>query len=223
MDEADFARLDRALARLADALAPAARATTARELARLARRQHVVRIAAQQDPDGQAFAARKERKAAPAGDGVRAFLYPAPGGRVRKVVLTGWIREGGLISGFSPDHGGQRSFAVDKVLRWLPADAGRDAARAAPARPKRRRKPRGQPMFKKLVRSQLRARGDASGAEVGFAGVAASIAEIHQEGLMDRARPGAPLTRYARRTLLGLSERDRDQVLDLLASRLFGP
>lgn len=72
-------------------------------------------------------------------------------------------------------------------------------------------------MFTKLRTAKwLRITGTTDAAEVGFTGRVARIARIHQEGLRDRAAPGAPEIRYPRRAMLGFTSADREYVRGLL-------
>lgn len=78
-------------------------------------------------------------------------------------------------------------------------------------------------MFHKLRQARhLKISADAERVEVGYKGKAARIAQIHQEGLLDRVSPGGPLHRYPVRQLLGLNQDDRDWVFDQLQSELNG-
>lgn len=69
--------------------------------------------------------------------------------------------------------------------------------------------------------SHMRARADASAAAVEFTTRASRIARVHQEGLVDRVRPGGPRVAYARRELLGFTRADvqllQQRVLEHLA------
>ena len=78
-------------------------------------------------------------------------------------------------------------------------------------------------MFEKLKMTRyLKAKGTPQQAVIGFAGRVSRIARIHQHGLYDRAEHGAPQIKYAKRELLGLTDKDlqhlRAQILDLLAN-----
>lgn len=55
---------------------------------------------------------------------------------------------------------------------------------------------------------------------VGFAGRAARIARVHQEGLSDSPAPGQPAVRYARRVLLGMTEAEQARLLDLVLAHV---
>jgi len=101
-----------------------------------------------------------------------------------------------------------------------------DGAAFAPRRPKpnrggKRGRLRQAKMFRKLsMAKSLKGGGNADEAWVGFGGRAARIAGIHQEGLADAPAPGQPKVRYARRVLLGLTETERQRILDLILAGL---
>jgi phage virion morphogenesis protein len=101
-----------------------------------------------------------------------------------------------------------------------------DGAAFAPRRPKpdRGRKKgrlRQQKMFRKLrMAKSLKAGGNGDEAWVGFGGRAARIANIHQSGLSDAPAPGQAQVRYARRVLLGLTDPERQRVLDLILEQV---
>lgn len=91
----------------------------------------------------------------------------------------------------------------------------------APRRPKKPRRGKGRlrqhKMFRKLrMAKSLRAGGNSDEVWVGFGGRAARIAAIHQLGLSDAPAPGQPKVRYARRILLGLTDAERERVLELI-------
>jgi phage virion morphogenesis protein len=97
-----------------------------------------------------------------------------------------------------------------------------EGAAFAPRRPKpdrgRKKGPlRQQKMFRKIrMAKSLKAGGNADEAWVGFGGRASRIASIHQEGLSDSPALGQPKVRYARRVLLGLTDTERQRILDLI-------
>ncbi|MGX6480281.1 phage virion morphogenesis protein [Klebsiella michiganensis] len=69
----------------------------------------------------------------------------------------------------------------------------------------------------------MKTRATADGAEVGYSGVAARIARVHQFGLRDKINDSGAMVTYPRRELLGLSKADRmaiaHQVIDSLGVR----
>lgn len=101
-----------------------------------------------------------------------------------------------------------------------------DGAAFAPRRPKpdrggKKGRLRQQKMFRKLrMAKSLKGGGNADEAWVGFGGRASRIASIHQAGLSDAPAPGQQKVRYARRILLGLTEAERQRILDLILAQL---
>lgn len=76
-------------------------------------------------------------------------------------------------------------------------------------------------MFRKLrTAAHLKIRADQNQASIGFFGRVARIAQVHQEGDTDQARPGGPDVRYARRQLLGFTAADRERIRELLIEHL---
>jgi phage virion morphogenesis protein len=104
-----------------------------------------------------------------------------------------------------------------------------EGAAFAPRRPKpdRGRKKgrlRQQKMFRKIrMAKSLKAGATANDAWIGFGGQASRIASIHQEGMADAPAPGQPKVRYTRRVLLGLTESERQRVVDLIISHVTKP
>jgi phage virion morphogenesis protein len=98
-----------------------------------------------------------------------------------------------------------------------PEDVAFAARRPKPDRGRKKGRLRQQKMFRKIrMAKSLKAGGNADEAWVGFAGRASRIASIHQEGLSDAPAPGQPKVRYARRALLGLTDAERQRILDLI-------
>ncbi|GFE76249.1 phage virion morphogenesis protein [Novosphingobium sp. TCA1] len=174
------------------------------------------RIAAQQQPDGSTFEARQERTPAQPGRGPACFLYPAGGGgEPRRVLMKSFTwGTGHMLTGFDIEAGAIRSFERDKIVKWLPVPEehrGGSAARKRPTRIRRRT------MFRRLATARfLRSGVDDQGVWVGFTGKVAQIASVHQYGLRDKPSLRAKAVLYPKRELLGLTEADRDQMLDAL-------
>ncbi len=103
-----------------------------------------------------------------------------------------------------------------------------DGAAFAPRRPKpdrsrKKGKLRQQKMFRKLrMAKSLKAGGNAGEAWIGFGGRASRIARVHQEGLADAPAPGLAKVGYARRVVLGLTEDERQQILDIVTAKVAG-
>jgi phage virion morphogenesis protein len=78
-----------------------------------------------------------------------------------------------------------------------------------------------QAMFRKLrLAKNLKAGATDIEAWVGFSGRAAQIARVHQEGREDAPAPGQKRVRYPKRELLGLTEAERQTMLDLVLEQI---
>ncbi|MDH4763412.1 phage virion morphogenesis protein [Pseudomonas sp. CBMAI 2609] len=76
-------------------------------------------------------------------------------------------------------------------------------------------------MFEKLKMARyLKTKGTPQQAVIGFAGRVSRIARVHQYGLKDRAERGAPEIRYAKRQILGLTEKDRESLVETMLDLL---
>ena len=94
---------------------------------------------------------------------------------------------------------------------WEPR---RMTARTKQGRVKRR-------MFTKLKTAKyLKAKANASQAEVSFTGQVQRIARVHHYGLRDRVSRGGPEVKYAARPLLGISGEVETTVQEVLLRRL---
>lgn len=79
-------------------------------------------------------------------------------------------------------------------------------------------------MFSKISTAKyLRIKTNANAAEVGFLGSVNRIARIHQYGLRDRVEKGGPQHQYARRELIGITEKDADRIGDSVLNHLTPP
>ena len=144
----DFADIEALAGGLLRRINTGERSKILRVMARTLRSSQSARIARQQDPDGQPFAARKAQ----------------PSGRLRR---SGTIKR--------------------------------------------------KAMFRKLRNTtNLKAGSTDTEAWVGFSRRAARIARVHQEGLEDTPAKGAKPVRYARRLLLGDTEAERQELLNIL-------
>lgn len=211
----DFGEIEAIAGALLRKLASGERRKLLRRVAREVQHSQSARIARQQDPDGQRFAARKAKKPPSVGTYAVKFLYPKGAPEPRLVLMKSWVHEGGLLTGFDIEAGGIRSFFWDKVDRWLPLDPGEQNKSGGKFR--RKGRIRQVAMFRKL-RTARNLRSDATDQEawIGFTGRAAEIARVHQEGLQDKPAAKARPVRYAKRTLLGLTDADRARALDML-------
>ncbi|WP_010545999.1 phage virion morphogenesis protein [Sphingomonas elodea] len=215
----DLAEVERIAGALLRSIAPTERRRLLRVMAKDLQRSQSDRIGRQQNPDGSAYAARKKKPAPRPGNYAVKFLYPKSAPEPRLVLMKSWVHEGNLLTGFDVEAGGIRSFFWDKVDRWLPLEPEEQNKGAGKFR--RKGSIRRAAMFRKLRNGRnLRAGATDREAWVGFAGRVSEIASVSQEGLMDRPAAKAKPVRYARRTLLGVTDAQAGAILDLLLRHL---
>ncbi len=211
----DFAPIEQLAGNLLQSLSAPERRSLLRKMARALRATQSERIGRQQNPDGSAYASRRQRHEQQVGKRAVKFLYPKGDANPRLVFMKSWVRQGPLLTGFDAEAGAMRSFFWDKVDRFLPVepeDQNRNAGKL-----RRRGNIRRQAMFRKLRASRfLRAGVTDSEAWIGFTGRASSIASVHQYGEADTPKKGGKEVRYPRRTLIGLTERERGMAIDML-------
>lgn len=76
-------------------------------------------------------------------------------------------------------------------------------------------------MFAKLRQAKyFKVSATPNAVSVGFVGRVSRIARVHQDGLTEQVRPGGPRARYAKRTLLALSQSDHELVQNLIINTL---
>ncbi|MEB6368999.1 phage virion morphogenesis protein [Klebsiella michiganensis] len=210
-DAALFQQLDQVFAEILSAMTPARRLRTARGIATTLRRTQSQRIGKQTSPEGVPYPKRRRRVLrSQAGIG---FIWQGEERRLRNWRATRGSR-GRMLTGFDEGRGAVRSFYRADIERYLDIsfnETRRDTTKA-------------DPMFRRLRTTRfLKARATSEGASVGFSGVAARIARIHQYGLRDRVNDSGAMATYPRRELLGLSKADRmaiaRQVIDSLGVR----
>lgn len=200
----EFEQLDRVLSQLISRSQPAQRRKLGREIARDLRQGQQQRIHRQVNSNGSAYTARRPR--------VRTvqkrlrFIYQ---GKVRD--LKNWSGNKRQITGWDNERNAVRTFNRAGIERFI-------AVETAPATKRTSKK---SPMFRRLRTARfLRTTSTADSASVGFSGVAASIAKIHQYGLRDKVNPHITVD-YPARELLGITRQDsekvRDQVFDFIA------
>lgn len=211
----DFSEIEQVAGALLRKLGGGERRKLLRQMAREIQKSQSARIARQQQPDGQRYLARKEKKPPSPGTYAVKFLYPRGAPEPRLVFMKSWVHEGKMLTGFDVEVGGIRSFFWDKVDRWLPIAP--DEQNKGAGKFRRKGRIRQTAMFRKL-RSARNLRSDATDQEawIGFTGRAAEIARVHQEGLLDKPAAKAKPVRYAKRTLIGLTDAERTKALDLL-------
>ncbi|EMF0743461.1 phage virion morphogenesis protein [Klebsiella aerogenes] len=210
-DAALFQQLDQVFAEILSAMTPARRLRTARGIATTLRRTQSQRIGRQVAPDGTPYP-RRHRRVLRSQAGI-GFIWQGEERRLRNWRATRGSR-GRMLTGFDEGRGAVRSFYRADIERYLDIsfnETRRDTTKA-------------DPMFRRLRTARfLKARATSEGASVGFTGVAARIARVHQYGLRDRVNDSGAMASYPRRELLGLSKTDRmmiaRQVIDSLGVR----
>ncbi|MBB6191513.1 phage virion morphogenesis protein [Sphingobium wenxiniae] len=213
----DLAEVERIAGALLQSLSSGQRRTLMRRMARELAKGQRERIAAQRQPDGSAFAPRKEKSPPVMGRGAACFLYPSGGGGApRRVIMKSFAwTTGRMMTGFDIEAGGIRSFEFDKVVKWLPVPE--EYRNAGAGKLRRRGGVRRRAMFRRLASGRfLRTGINDQGFWVGFSGKVSEIATVHQRGLRDKPSVRAAAIPYPRRELLGDTAADREHMLDML-------
>ncbi|HHT2220655.1 TPA: phage virion morphogenesis protein [Klebsiella variicola] len=210
-NDPSFHQLDEVFADILSGMSPAGRQRTARSVGTMLRRNQSQRIGRQEAPDGSKYQQRKQRILR-AQAGMR-FIWQGETRQLRNWRATRG-RHGRMLTGFDIDRGDMRSFYREDIERYLDISF----------RPASRNTTKREQMFRRLRTARfLKASATPDGAEVGFSGVAARIARVHQFGLRDKVNSSGAMATYPRRELLGLSKADRmaiaRQVIDSLGGR----
>src|SRR5690606_33488950 len=113
--------------------------------------------------------------------------------------------------GYDRRAGGIRTFIRKHIIAKLGPDPrdgmGRDGKLS-------RRRIRQQAMFRKIRTARyLKAGQTANEAWIGFVGMIGDIASVHQFGRKDRPHPLVDAVDYPQRELLGLTEKDRKDLM----------
>ena len=217
----DLAEVERIAGALLRSLSSGERRALMRRMGRSLANSQRSRIAAQRQPDGSAFAARKDKAPPVSGRGAACFLYPSGGGgEPRRVIMKSFSwGTGRMMTGFDIEAGGIRSFEFDKIVKWLPVPEEHRNAGGGSLR--RRGGLRRRAMFRRLASARfLRTGADDQGFWVGFSGKVSQIAGVHQFGLRDKPSIKAKAVPYPRRELLGATAADREQLLDMLYAHI---
>lgn len=137
----------------------------------------------------------------------------------------------GIISQVSPAGRRDMAKAIARNLRAsqaerIKANLTPDGHAYEPRKPQKLRNRKGnikRKMFQKLIRTQwLKAKASADEATVQFVGNATRIARISQFGLRDRVNKQGVEAQYPQRELLGLTEKEKDQIEDLILGLMSG-
>ena len=221
----DLIEIERVAGGLLRQLSSSQRRALLRRMARDMAARNRTRIKAQKAPDGSAFEPRRKREPPRTSNHAVCFLYPSGGsGAPRKVILRQYALEktgetAYMMTGFDIEAGSIRSFFHDKIIKWLPVDE--EHQNKTGGRLRRRGNLRRKAMFRRLATARLLRSGeDDHSFWVGFTGRAAEVARIHHEGLRDRPSLKAKAITYPRRQLVGISDTDRQAVLDMLYTHL---
>ncbi|MFK8983743.1 phage virion morphogenesis protein, partial [Klebsiella pneumoniae] len=182
---------------------------TARKIGLALRRSQQRRIASQKNPDGSGYAVRR-RKVYRTQQGIK-FCW---NNEVR--ALKNWRggrgKYGRTIPGFDEKRRDIRTFYRADIERYLEIKT----QSATHSETKK------APMFTRLRTLRfMKLRPDAGGVTVGFDGIAARIARIHQYGLKDEVGPGA-YAQYPARELLGITPADLSATENAVISSLGG-
>ncbi|HBK2906573.1 TPA: phage virion morphogenesis protein [Escherichia coli] len=180
---------------ISSGLSPQALSRIAGQLARELRRSQQQRMRAQKAPDGSVWTRRK-RRISRLQERI-SFIWQNQN-RTLKNWHHGSGKYGQTITGWDEDRSGIRTFYRSDILRFLEIRTrriNRDTTKTVP-------------MFAKLRTARyLKVKADASGVTVGYSGVAARIARVHQFGERDRVAAGM-YTDYPARELLGITPAD---------------
>lgn len=210
-NDAIFHQLDEAFSAILSGMSLSGRQRTARSIGTTLRRSQSQRIGRQTAPDGTPYPKRSRRVLRlQAGIG---FIWQGEKRRLRNWRATRGSR-GRMLTGFDEDRGAVRSFYTEDIERYLNISFNE----------RRQNITKPDPMFRRLRTARfLKTRATADGVEVGYSGVAARIARIHQFGLRDKVNSSGAMATYPRRELLGLSKADRmaiaRHVIDSLGGR----
>lgn len=185
-----------------------ARQQLARNVGRELRKLQGQNIKGQRSADGQAWAKRKRIKKPVAP--IRT-VYRKKDGTVREVELSGWRDNGGSITGHDKEAGGRRTILKVGMLRSLPARHG-----PAPGAMRR-----AQRMMQRMAApGSLTMHTTGEGVELGFTSRAERIAAVHHFGLRDKVRTGGPEHDYTARRLLGIGDKERRAILEMVDQHL---
>lgn len=202
-----FRELDQVFNDIANTLSYGGRNRLGRAIGGALRRSQQKRIKAQKNPDGSSYQPRR-RRVRRTQQGIK-FIW---NGEVRH--LKNWKHEvgryGPRITGYDEDKGSLRTFYRGDIERYIEINT------RAVSRPGKKQ----MKMFQRLATFRfLKMYSDASGATVGYEGVAARIARIHQFGLKDETVPGV-FVEYPVRELLGITDNDERLIENIIIDEL---
>lgn len=214
----DLAEIERVAGSLLRSLSSGQRRALMRRMARALAISQRERIAAQRQPDGSPFEARKKKEPPVSGRGAACFLYPSGGGGPpRRVIMKSFAwGNGQMMTGFDIEAGAIRSFEFAKVVKWLPVPE--EHRNASGGKLRRRGGLRRKAMFRRLASARfMKTSANDQGFWVGFSGKVSQIASVHQYGLRDRPSLRGKAVTYPRREPLGATPGDRARLLNMLS------
>ncbi|WP_168400650.1 phage virion morphogenesis protein [Erwinia amylovora] len=202
-----FRELDQVFSDILTGTSQAGRMRTARAVGQRLRKSQQQRIRAQKNPDASPWPARR-RKVLRSQQGI-VFVWQ---GEVRR--LKNWHggrgKYGRTLTGFDEERNAIRTFYRSDIERYIEINT----------QSVRRTTSKKVPMFQRLRGYRfLKMRADAAGTSVGFEGVAARIARVHQYGQRDRVGPGV-LAKYPARELLGFTTADEQLIAEQVINSL---
>lgn len=202
-----FRELDQVFSAILAGTSQAGRTRTARAIGQALRHSQQLRIKAQKKPEGSPYPARR-RRVLRSQQGM-IFIWQ---GETRH--LKNWRggrgKYGRTITGFDEERNDIRTFYRSDIERYIKINT----------QSVRRSTSKKVPMFQRLCRYRfLKMRADAGGTSIGFDGVAARIARVHQYGLRDQVGPGA-FAKYPVRELLGFTSADEQMITEQIVNSL---
>lgn len=194
-----FRELDRVFSDILAGTSPAGRTRTLRAVGQALRRSQQQRIRAQKNPDGSPYPTRR-RRVLRSQQGIK-FIWQ---GELRS--LKNWHggrgKYGRTLTGFDEDRNGIRTFYRSDIERYIEINT----------QAMRRSAGKKSPLFQRLRGYRfLKLHADSNSASVGYDGVAARIARVHQFGQRDQIGPGA-FAKYPVRELLGFTSADEHAI-----------
>lgn len=129
-----------------------------------------------------------------------------------------------VIAALSPGQLKKMATSIAKKMqhnnaRRIRSNIDPDGYAFAPRRPQTR-EPKTGKMFQKLGRLRnLKRKVSAEGLEIGFFGRITHLADVHHHGLRDKVRPRLEAD-YAARPLLGITDQDSNDVLEVVLKQV---
>lgn len=202
-----FRELDQVFSAILAGTSLVGRTRTARAIGQALRHSQQQRIKAQKNSEGSPYPARR-RRVLRSQQGM-IFVWQGET-RYLKNWRGGRGKYGRTITGFDEERNDIRTFYRSDIQRYV--EINTQSVRRSTAKK--------EPMFQQLCSYRfIKMRADAGGTSVGFDGVAARIARVHQYGLRDQVGPGA-FAKYPVRELLGFTIADEQMITEQIVNSL---